>query len=113
MRSTTKFFDHIQAPADVMDLDDSDDSTEKDLDITAVYSPSFRRPKLMRLGNLSTPNVYPGAKEPYYPSVIPTERRKPVGHTAHKAPYFSRVKAAPNSLTHLRSSTVHGNTCLQ
>ncbi|KAF8127032.1 hypothetical protein EV363DRAFT_1346923 [Boletus edulis] len=76
--SATEFFDHIQAHTDAMDdLDDSDDS------------------------NLSSPNVYPGAKEPYYPSVIPTERRRPVGHTAPKIPYFSSVKAAPDSLTHL------------
>ena len=101
--STTEFFDHIQAHTDAMDdLDDSDDSaSETDPDITAVYGSSPRRPKLMQLGNLSTPNVYPGAKEPYYPSVIPTERRKPVGHTAPKTPYFSSVKGAPDSLTHL------------
>lgn len=102
--STTEFFDHIQAHTDAMDdLDDSDDSaSETDPDVTAVATfATPRRPKLMRLGNLSTPNVYPGAKEPYYPSVIPTERRKPVEHTAPKAPYFSRVKGAPDSLTHL------------
>lgn len=101
--STTEFFDHIQAHTDVMDdLDDSDDSaSETDQDITAVYASPPRRPKLMQLGNLSTPNVYPGAKEPYYPSVVPTERRRPVGHTAPKAPYFSSVKGAPDSLTHL------------
>ncbi|KAG8213415.1 hypothetical protein J3R82DRAFT_11917 [Butyriboletus roseoflavus] len=101
--STTDFFDHIQAHTDVMDdLDDSDDSgSETDQDITAVYTSPPAKPKLMRLGNLSTPNVYPGAKEPYYPSVTPTERRRPVGHTAPKTPYFSSVKGAPDSLTHL------------
>lgn len=100
--STTEFFDHIQAHTDAMDdLDDSDDSaSETDQDITAVYA-SPARPKLMRLGNLSTPNVYPGAKEPYYPSVIPTERRRPVGHTAPKTRYFTSVKGAPDTLTHL------------
>lgn len=101
--STTEFFDHIQAHTDAMDdLDDSDDSaSETDPDVTAVYPSSPGRPKLMRLGNLSTPNVYPGAKEPYYPSVIPNERRRPVGHTAPKTRYFSSVKGAPDSLTHL------------
>lgn len=101
--STTEFFDHIQAHTDAMDdLDDTDESaSETDPDITAVFGSSPHRPKLMRLGNLSTPNVYPGAKEPYYPSVIPTERRKPVGHTAAKVPYFSSVKGAPDTLTHL------------
>ncbi|KAH0832931.1 hypothetical protein J3R83DRAFT_11898 [Lanmaoa asiatica] len=101
--STTEFFDHIQAHTDAMDdLDDSDDSaSETDQDVTAVYGSSSGGPKLMQLGNLSTPNVYPGAKEPYYPSVTPTERRRPVGHTAAKTPYFSSVKGAPDSLTHL------------
>ncbi|KAG9314858.1 hypothetical protein JVU11DRAFT_3955 [Chiua virens] len=101
--STADFFDHIQAHTDVMDdLDDSDDSaSETDPDLTAVFASTPRRPKMMRLGNLSTPNVYPGAREPFYPSVISTERRKPVGHTAQKTPYFSSVKGAPDSLTHL------------
>lgn len=100
--STTEFFDHIQAHTDAMDdLDDSDDSASDTYHDMAIFASSPRRPKLMRLGNLSTPNVYPGAKEPFYPSVIPTERRKPVGHTATKTPYFSSVKAVPDSLTHL------------
>ncbi|KAG6374499.1 hypothetical protein JVT61DRAFT_4542 [Boletus reticuloceps] len=100
--SATEFFDHIQAHTDAMDdLDDSDDSASDTYHDIAVFASSPRIPKLMRLGNLSTPNVYPGAKEPYYPSVIPTERRRPVGHTAPKIPYFSSVKAAPDSLTHL------------
>ena len=100
--STTEFFDHIQAHTDAMDdLDDSDDSASETYHDIAVFGSSPRTPKLMRLGNLSSPNVYPGAKEPYYPSVITTERRKPVGHTAPRAPYFSNVKGAPDSLTHL------------
>lgn len=100
--STTEFFDHIQAHADAMDdLDDSDDSASETYHDLAVFASPPRRPKLMQLGNLSTPNVYPGAKEPFYPSVIPTEERKPVGHTASKTPYFSSVKGVPDSLTHL------------
>ena len=100
--STTEFFDHIQAHADAMnELDDSDDSASDTYHDVAIFASAPRRPKLMRLGNLSTPNVYPGAKEPFYPSVIPTERRKPVEHTAPRTPYFTNVKAAPDSLTHL------------
>ena len=100
--STAEFFDHIQAHTDAMDdLDDSDDSASETYHDMAAFASAPRRPKLMQLGNLSTPNVYPGAKEPYYPSVIPTEQRKPVGHTASKTPYFSSVKGGPDSLTHL------------
>ena len=103
--SATEFFDHIQAHTDAMDdLDDSDDSASETYHDFAAFASPPRTPKLMQLGNFSTPNVYPGAKEPFYPSVIPTERRVPVGHTAPKTPYFSSVKGAPDSLTHLSLS---------
>ncbi|KAF9223878.1 hypothetical protein BS17DRAFT_781346 [Gyrodon lividus] len=104
--STTEFFDRIQGHPNAMDdLDDSDDSaSETDQDMTAVYAPSSRRPSLTRLGNLSTPNIAPGANEPYYPSGILQERKRPVGHVPPKAPYFSSVKAAPESLTYISLS---------
>ncbi|KIK95278.1 hypothetical protein PAXRUDRAFT_393606 [Paxillus rubicundulus Ve08.2h10] len=102
--STTEFFDRIQGHPNAMDdLDESDDSSsETDRDMTAVYAPSSHRPSLTRLGNLSTPNIVPGAMEPYYPSGVPQERKKPVGHVPPKALYFSSVKATAESLTYLQ-----------
>jgi hypothetical protein len=102
--STTEFFDRIQGHPNAMDdLDESDDSSsETDRDVTAVYAPSSHRPSLTRLGNLSTPNIVPGAMEPYYPSGISQERKKPVGHVTPESPYFSSVKATAESLTYLQ-----------
>ncbi|KAH7884518.1 hypothetical protein F5I97DRAFT_1467358 [Phlebopus sp. FC_14] len=104
--STTEFFDHIQGHPNAMDdLDESDDGvSEMDQDLTAVYTPLSHRPSLTPLGNRSTPNIVRGAQEPYYPSGIPKERKKPVGHIPPKVPYFSSVKSSPDSLSYLSLS---------
>ncbi|KAF9236750.1 hypothetical protein BU15DRAFT_89036 [Melanogaster broomeanus] len=104
--STTEFFDRIQGHPNAMDdLDDSDDSTsETDQEMTAVYASVPHGPSLTRLGNFSTPNIVPGANEPYYPTGVPKERNEPVGHVPPKVPYFSSVKASPDILTHLSLS---------
>lgn len=98
--SPATFFDHIQNHPNAMDdLDDSEDSrSDIDQDMT-VYRDSepSPHPSLMHLGNRSTPSLARTANEG-----SPTERHKPVGNVPQKTPYFTNVKASPNSLTHLK-----------
>ncbi|KAG1887279.1 hypothetical protein F4604DRAFT_1917087 [Suillus subluteus] len=101
--SPATFFDHIQNHPNAMDdLDDSEDSrSDIDQDMT-VYRDSEPSPhsSLMHLGNRSTPNLARTADE-LHPQGSPTERHKPVSNVPQKTPYFTNVKATPNSLTHL------------
>jgi hypothetical protein len=85
------------------DLDDSSDDSRSDIqEMTAVYrdpQPS-PHPSLMQLGNRSTPSIARTTDEPYH-LAIPAERSQPVSNVPAKTPYFTSVKASPNSLTYL------------
>ncbi|KAG2347964.1 hypothetical protein BDR05DRAFT_957601, partial [Suillus weaverae] len=101
--SPATFFDHIQNHPNAMDdLDDSEDSrSDMDQDMTVYRDPEpSPHPSLMHLGNHSTPNLARTANE-LHPQGSPTERHKPVSNVLQKNPYFTNVKASPNSLTHL------------
>lgn len=98
--SPAAFFDHIQNHPNAMDdLDDSEDS-RSDVDQEYQDAEPSPHPSLMHLGNRSTPNLARTANE-LHNQGSPTERNKPVGNVPHKTPYFTTVKASPNSLTHL------------
>ncbi|KAH7907935.1 hypothetical protein BJ138DRAFT_1158795 [Hygrophoropsis aurantiaca] len=110
--SPAAFFDHIQGHPNAMDdLDDSDDEGSRsdgdgfgtDQDPTAVYAPSHQ-PPMMRLGNMSMPNVDPVMDDqgPFLSHGIPPERSKPIGNVPPRAPYFSSVKGSPDSIAHLK-----------
>ncbi|KAG1750153.1 hypothetical protein EDB19DRAFT_1678586 [Suillus lakei] len=101
--SPATFFDHIQNHPNAMDdLDDSEDSrSDIDQDMTVYRDPQpSPHPSLMHLGNRSTPNLARTANELHHQEGA-TERHKPVSNVPYKTPYFTSVKASPNSLTHL------------
>jgi hypothetical protein len=102
--SPATFFDHIQNHPNAMDdLDDSEDS-RSDMDQDMYQDPEpTPHPSLMHLGNRSTPNLARTPNE-LHTQGSPTERHKPVGNVLQKTPYFTNVKASPNSLTHLTLS---------
>ncbi|KAG2060835.1 hypothetical protein BDR06DRAFT_947347 [Suillus hirtellus] len=99
--SPATFFDHIQNHPNAMDdLDDSEDSrSDMDQDMTVYRDPETSpHPSLMHSSNRSSPNI---ARNELHSQGSPTERHKPVSNILPKTPYFTDVKASPNSLTHL------------
>ncbi|KIK42446.1 hypothetical protein CY34DRAFT_804965 [Suillus luteus UH-Slu-Lm8-n1] len=105
--SPATFFNHIQNHPNAMDDldDDSEDSrSDIDQDMTVYRDPEpSPRPSLMHLGNRSTPNLARTTNE-LHSQGSSIERHKPIGNVLPKTPYFTDVKATPNSLTHLTLS---------